>query len=198
MVRFVPELARRVLEFGCGGGYFLAQLKRRQALYAVGIEPVDAAAAQASAHADVVLQTDVQGALAQLGDEHFDAIVFNDVLEHLVDPWETMVKVQRLLASDAVVMSSIPNVRYWPILNGLLMHGEWAYTDAGVLDRMHLRFFTRESIQHLYESTSYKVREMHGINGTGLPSKASLLNRLIDGRLSDCQYPQFTTVASRA
>jgi 2-polyprenyl-3-methyl-5-hydroxy-6-metoxy-1,4-benzoquinol methylase len=195
MLQFVSQKARRVLEVGCGRGHFLRLLKQRGNVHATGVEPFAEAAEQAEVHADVVLQTDIANALERLNGELFDTVIFNDVLEHLVDPWGVLASIRPLLVSGGDVVSSIPNVRYWPVLNALALHGEWRYVEAGVLDRTHLRFFTATSIRELFETSGYRVMRMSGINGTGLPLKAGILNRVLGGRFDDCRFPQFATVA---
>src|SRR5882672_773658 len=86
MVAFVPAGARRVLDVGCGEGLFGAEVKARRAAEVWGIELDPTAAAVAGKRLDRVLTGDVASAIAELPRGFFDCIVFNDVLEHLVDP----------------------------------------------------------------------------------------------------------------
>lgn len=198
MLKFVPDNTRSLLEVGCGKGEFVAKLKAQRALHATGVEPYPDAAAEARQHFDVVLQSGIDDAVAQLPGCQFDCIVFNDVLEHLVDPWAVLRMVKPLLSADGCVVASIPNVRFWPVLNALFQHGEWDYADDGVLDRTHLRFFTRSTMSELFKSSGYRVELMEGINAVELPWKVALLNRLIGQRFNDSRFTQFACVARAA
>ncbi len=112
MLPYVPEGARRILEVGCGSGAFATLLRTVRGAYVVGIEPQPAAAAQAARRLDSVIEGDIDSSLGLLSCERFDCIVFNDVLEHLVDPWAALAAVRPLLSADGVVVASIPNMRY--------------------------------------------------------------------------------------
>jgi 2-polyprenyl-3-methyl-5-hydroxy-6-metoxy-1,4-benzoquinol methylase len=61
----------------------------------------------------------------------FDCIVFNDVLEHMTDPWSAVGATPSHHSSGGVVIASIPNVRYIPIFRDLVLRGRWQYTDVG-------------------------------------------------------------------
>ena len=198
MMQFVPDNTRTLLEVGCGKGEFVAGLKARHALHATGVEPYTEAAAIARQHFDVILEADIDGALAQLPRHKFDCIVFNDVLEHLVDPWAVLRAVKPLLSEGGCIVASIPNMRFWPVLNELFQHASWKYVDVGVLDRTHLRFFTRSTMSDLFISTGYTVDRMEGINSIKLPWKAALLNLLTGQRFDDTRFTQFACIARSA
>src|SRR5205814_1148146 len=77
------------LDVGCASGYLAAALSERGSA-TVGIEPDPAMAAQAEEHCERVFAMPLEEAMAELDGERFDAVVFGDVLEHLVDPWSTL------------------------------------------------------------------------------------------------------------
>jgi 2-polyprenyl-3-methyl-5-hydroxy-6-metoxy-1,4-benzoquinol methylase len=58
-------------------------------------------------------------------DEHFDLVVFLDVLEHLVHPWSALRHASSLLRPRGVVVASIPNVRHVSVTFPLLTRGLW-------------------------------------------------------------------------
>jgi hypothetical protein len=99
--------------------------------------------------------------------EPFDCIVFNDVLEHMIDPWSVLATTRSLLSARGVVVASIPNIRHVSVLLPLLVRGRWSYMEWGVLDRTHLRFFTRRSMISMFEGAGYRVThiEPHWISG---------------------------------
>ena len=195
MMRFIPECVSHVLEVGCGSGDFAAALKAQRPIHLTAIEPFPGAAAEAQTKVDRLIAMGAEQGIQVLSDSSFDCIVFNDVLEHLVDPWAVLRDVRRLLRPSGVVVASLPNMRHMPVLKDLILKGEWQYQDAGVLDRTHLRFFTRKSMANLFASSGYRIKQIAGINGIRFPWKFGLLNRLTFSALEDARYLQFAVVA---
>ena len=140
----VPIGARRVLDVGCGGGALGAALKaERPGCEVVGLEGFPEAAARAQARLDDVLCLDLDSLEALPADAgKFDAMVFGDVLEHLLDPLRLLKTLLPALADDGVLVLSIPNVKHWTVLYPLLVKDRWTYEDAGLLDRTHVHLFT--------------------------------------------------------
>ena len=134
--------------------------------------------------------------LAFLG--QFDAIVCNDVLEHLYDPWKVLADVRPLLRPNGCVVASIPNIRYYPVFSELIVDADWHYKEDGVMDWTHIRFFTRKSLCRLFESSGYRITRLEGLNATSFGFKWNLINKLTRGRLDDTRYRQFACVASPA
>lgn len=195
MTSFIPESAQALLEIGCGAGAFASHLKTQRSIVVTGIEPQRSAFELASRTLDSVLNLDVDAGIAQLQGQQFDCIVFNDVLEHLVDPWDALKKVRDLLAPGGCVVASIPNIRYMPTFKEFVLSGNWRYQQDGVMDRTHLRFFTKRSIGDLFASSGYDISLLQGINGMDFPWKYALLNRLTGRQLEDTRYKQFACVA---
>jgi hypothetical protein len=109
-------------------------------------------------------------------------ILAADVIEHLVDPWRTLERMLPSLRPGGYVVTSTPNVRYWRVLYDLGVRGRWEYQDSGILDRTHLRFFTRRSAIELHERVGLVVEE---IGYTELSGKRALLDRLTRSRIRD-------------
>ena len=82
------------------------------------------------------------------------------MLEHLRDPWSVVRLLHGGLAPGGVIVASIPNVRNFTALAPLLFRNRWRLTDAGVLDRTHLRFFVRESAVELMTSSGLVLEEV--------------------------------------
>jgi 2-polyprenyl-3-methyl-5-hydroxy-6-metoxy-1,4-benzoquinol methylase len=159
MLAFVPPAARSVLDVGCGPGGFGQSLRQddpSRELWAV--EADEEVAADAARFYDRL----IVGA-----GRTFDCVVFNDVLEHTVDPWALLRSTVPLLAPGGVVVASIPNVRNVSVVLDLVLRGNWTYRDIGILDRTHLRFFTSRSIRALFADSGFAVETMHGINPVG-------------------------------
>jgi 2-polyprenyl-3-methyl-5-hydroxy-6-metoxy-1,4-benzoquinol methylase len=157
IVSLVPP-ATRVLEFGCATGYMTEVLKNRLGCTVVGIEIDRDAAALAEQYAERVIVGDAETIdyAAELAGEEFDVVLFADVLEHLKEPADVLRRVRPFVAENGVVVASIPNIAHASVRLALL-GGEFRYRQWGLLDDTHLRFFTRASIQDLFEETGYVV-----------------------------------------
>jgi SAM-dependent methyltransferase len=193
MIQYVPEGAKRILEIGCGEGNFGVYFKEKQGAEVWGIE-YDAAHAQvARTKLDRVFAGDVVSFLSELPPRYFDAIVCNDVLEHLTDPYTVLLQLKSKLTANGRLISSLPNIRFFRTFFDFVFHKNWEYTDNGIMDKTHYRFFTIKSIPAMYERLGYEVLVHTGIN----PSKSIrpvLFNWLLLGRFSDIRFLQFATV----
>jgi 2-polyprenyl-3-methyl-5-hydroxy-6-metoxy-1,4-benzoquinol methylase len=162
----VGRRVERVLEVGCGDGNTLALLKEQGLCdWAAGIEVFPAAAAAARHRLDAVFEGSVEHMTIPLPPESLDLVLCLDVLEHLVDPWAVARRLAALLKPGGAVIASIPNVRNFQIVLPLLLRGRWDYTDSGLLDRTHLRFFTLASARKLFDDVGLRVRE---VGATGI------------------------------
>jgi len=195
MTVYVPGNASVVLDIGCGAGGFAAGLRDQgRELEIWGVEMCPEAARLAAEVMDEILVGDFSAVLPELPLGRFDCIVLNDILEHVVHPDEILRRIKPLLAPGGRVVASIPNVRHFFNVLELVVHGRWDYTDEGILDRTHLRFFTRSSMKTMFQESGYLVDTMVGINATG-SLKFKLMNLLTFGRWSDMKYLQFAVVA---
>ena len=89
--------------------------------------------------------------LAEVGEREgpFQTILCLDILEHLVNPWAVVSQLHNMIEPGGVIVASIPNVRHISVIAPLLFNSAWELQDEGVLDRTHLRFFTRASAVEL-------------------------------------------------
>ncbi len=188
----------RVLEVGCSGGYFGKALVD-DGHYVVGVEPDE----ESFNHASGLLNETYNGFLDDFFDNYssgkFDIITFGDVLEHLVDPTAALVRSAKFLAPNGAIVASVPNVAHSSV-RAMLLEGRWDYSDLGLLDRTHLRFFTRSSLIDMFSDASFSVLDVKPIKLTGkevdvmvkMKLKPHLLDlvedQALDGRFEDFQY----------
>lgn len=151
---WVPEEARLVVDVGCGHGR-LGELLRRPGRTVVGIEPDPTLARAAGRRLDQVLAGRAEDMLPTLG-RPVDCFVFADVLEHLVEPEALLRRARGHLADDGVVVASVPNSAWAPVLRDLAA-GHWEPTLAGVQARDHLRPFTPASFERTAEECGFRV-----------------------------------------
>ncbi|HUP50032.1 MAG TPA: methyltransferase domain-containing protein [Thermoanaerobaculia bacterium] len=147
-----------VLDVGCGYATTSERL-RRLGNRVAGIESSEEAIAVASSRLDEVIPADLQDleSVARLiGTRRFDSLIFADVLEHLSEPGDVLKGYLRFLAPGGTVLVSLPNVGLWSVRLSLLA-GRFEYAETGVLDRTHLRFFTRRTARRLIEEAGLEI-----------------------------------------
>lgn len=145
-----------VLDIGCGAGGNAQYLRAKGAGQLTGIEILTDKAALAREVFDLVLEGPVEQRLADVP-ERPDVIVVADVLEHTVDPLSVLRALRQVAVPCAELLVSLPNVRHISVLRMLVIKGDWAYRDSGIMDRTHLRWFTRRSAVDLLTEGGWTV-----------------------------------------
>ena len=88
--------------------------------------------------------------------ESFDLVVLADVLEHLPDPHHVLRSIHLLLNPSAKNLS--PNVAHVSV-RAQLLFGRFRYSTRGILDRTHLRFFTRRTVIELLTDSAFSIHQ---------------------------------------
>lgn len=163
MLVFLPPQPKRLVDIGCGEGMFGAAVKARfPACEVWGVEPTEAAAAAATRY-DRVINAPLDGA-TDLPERYFDVVTMNDVLEHIPWPEPALAAARRILRPEGRLVLSLPNVQFLVNVLNLVKRNEWEYTDNGILDRTHFRFYTTKSARRLLEQNGFQVERIVGIN----------------------------------
>ncbi len=137
---------RRILDVGAADGIVSHKLTER-GWRVTGIEGDPALAQVGAAHCERMITANLNREVPEVGGP-FEAILFGDVLEHLIDPLRVLVELNRCLAPGGFVIVSVPNIAHLYI-RLLLLLGRFDYIDRGILDHTHLRFFTARSLRAL-------------------------------------------------
>jgi 2-polyprenyl-3-methyl-5-hydroxy-6-metoxy-1,4-benzoquinol methylase len=204
----VPASPTVVMDIGCGKGVTSHWLKQiRPNITTVGVEIDKSVAAIAASVVDIVLVVDIDKGMEALAsyEGRVDLLLLLDVLEHLHDPWARLMEFKCLLAPSGVVIASIPNVRNLKVLGPLLVKGEWRYQSSGILDRTHLRFFTRRTVIELFAGAGYEIQAI-ATTGPLQPSRikslsggiAFVANKMLAGSLEDFVAHQYVVRAVAA
>lgn len=153
---------KRVLEVGCWTGHVTEHLVAAGNTV-VGVEIDAGAAERARRFAERVHVVDLDTtSLATAESGPFDSILLGDVLEHLRDPAAVLRDLTALLAPDGNVVISLPHVGHIDV-RLMLLEGRWDYQDEGLLDRTHLRWFTRASIRELLAEAGLVATEVRRV-----------------------------------
>ena len=153
---------RRLLDLGAAGGH-LGRAVRRRCAYLAGVEPDPSLPSECREGYDDWREAD---ALSAGGwDAPFDVVVCADVLEHLPRPEELLARIREWLAPGGLLFVSLPNVANVTVRGALLL-GRFPYAEKGILDRTHLRFYTRRSARRLLEDAGFRV---HRVDATAMP-----------------------------
>jgi len=188
MLAFVPAGTKSLLDVGCGEGHFATLVKETFQCEAWGVEPVYEPFLEARKTLDKVYHGYFEPSLKI--DRKFDVISFNDVLEHMVDPWSTLRYCKELLNPGGVIVTSIPNILYFHDFMQMLLSRDWKYEEAGIFDKTHLRFFTKKSIQRMFDECGYEIVTQQGIRPTD-SKKFYLFNLATFGYWAESQFLQY-------
>lgn len=149
--------SKRVLDVGCSTGYLGYELKN-SGHDVWGVDLSSAATAVATEKLDHVYTGSIEAFFSapEHQDLKFDFIIFGDVLEHLVDPGGILERCKAFLSDNGSIIASLPNVAHLAV-RLMLLEGRWEYQNTGILDRTHLKFFTRDSIVSTFSDCGYEI-----------------------------------------
>ena len=151
----------RVLEVGCACGATSLKIKDlypNAEIYGIEINKDSASIASKFMNIETYNIEEVD---LNYEEKYFDYIIFADVLEHLYNPKLVLEKVNKYLKDDGSIITSIPNIMHYSVIMDLL-NGNFTYTDAGILDRTHIRFFTLNEINKLFVNSGYNIVNIFG------------------------------------
>ncbi|WP_416820309.1 methyltransferase domain-containing protein [Delftia tsuruhatensis] len=153
-----------ILDLGCGSGALGAFLAEHKQCVCDGVTLSQEEARHAAPFYRHVHVADLEDCdLDQLfGEARYDYIVCADVLEHLRQPERILAACRKRLTPEGRLLISVPNAGYSGLVAELL-HGEFRYREEGLLDRTHLRFFTRRSLSRFLAEQGWQVDDIDTI-----------------------------------
>ncbi len=150
---------KNILDVGCGFGLLSKKLKKTYPkLDLYGIEHAKEAS-QSSQEILKLLQCNIEDIASikrKLKTQKFDVIIFSDVLEHLYDPVEIIKSYKSFLKQDGTIVVTVPNIAN--IFSRIaLLFGYFNYSETGVMDKTHIRFFNRKNLKQLAKESDLKI-----------------------------------------
>lgn len=144
-----------VLDIGCASGYLGKELAKKGCIV-YGVEISSVMARKTKNYYKGVMEGNIEKIELPWRDGFFDAILLLDVLEHLFEPDKTLLKLKKFLSANGIVIISLPNIANWWV-RWNLMRGIFEYTNEGLLDAGHIRFFTYDSAVKMIQSVGYEI-----------------------------------------
>jgi len=154
------EGSPKVVDFGCGPGNlarFLAQ--RGCSVFGVEINPDSGGLAREYCADVLIADLETASPLKLFPTERFDVAIFADILERLRKPERLLAETLRILGPGGYVIASIPNIAHGAVRLAMLK-GEFNYEGIGALDEAHLRFFTRKTMETLFERAGFFIEDI--------------------------------------
>lgn len=161
LLRVIPECAEFVIEIGCSSGALAREFKKIKpdcSYFGVDIDSQYTLLADRYCDRTAAIDIEESGNDFFIEHQHRDCWVFGDTLEHFRDPWKILRKVRAVIPAQGCVVACIPNAQHWSVQVKLGV-GDFRYQDSGLLDRTHLRWFTRQTIMELFAETGFDVIE---------------------------------------
>ena len=162
---------KNTLDIGCGSGEFCKILKKTFLIDQfnwTGIEKEENLpnSFENYSYLGNCIHENLPNCLDKLEDNFFECIFALDILEHLTNPEEVLLKLKSKIKTDGTLIVSIPNISHYSIIFSLIQQN-WDYSDYGILDRTHMRFFTPNSFELFANKNGWKVLVKHPINSYG-------------------------------
>ncbi len=188
----------RVFEGGVSAGYLARVLVAAgRSVDGAELDPVEAS--KAAEVCDQVLVGDLAELDLSVLRDDYRLLMFGDTLEHLARPEEVLAELRDHLREDGHLIVSVPNIANWSV-RLLLLAGRFRYTDRGILDRTHLRFYTVATLPEMLAAAGFEVLRMQAsvpVPGISGPRLAELAYRIGNVRPGLFGYNLLATCVKR-
>lgn len=178
---------QKVLEVGCGNGYYLSLLSRLKIadkLFGVDIDKRALADAKNFINNKHVKLTLAPAEKLPFKDNAFDRVVMSEVIEHVMDERTALNEVYRVLKPGGIFLLTTCNIEYpflWDPVNWTLQHlfkthiksGFW----AGIWNQ-HDRMYKTKDVNGLLEKAQFKILTIETLTSWCLPFNHYLVNSI--------------------
>ena len=150
---------QEVIDIGCGEGYLATELKKSaNRITGIDVLPTASETSSLDRYYSADLDNGISSVIRQLKGERFTRAILLDVLEHLKKPETILDECHEILGRDGQLIISVPNIANISV-RLMLLFGRFNYTERGIMDKTHLRFFTRKTARKMVESRGYEILE---------------------------------------
>jgi len=159
LLKLIPIQSKKLIEVGCSSGALAREFKKISSnCYWFGIEIDPTYAELAKRHCDESVVLDIENAPENFWEKtkNADCWIFGDTLEHLKDPWSILKLIRINISQTGSVVACIPNAQHWS-LQAKLSIGDFRYENSGLLDRTHLRWFSRQTIIEMFDQSGFQI-----------------------------------------
>jgi 2-polyprenyl-3-methyl-5-hydroxy-6-metoxy-1,4-benzoquinol methylase len=193
--RLPHDPTAQILEVGCGNGATgaLALSEGCCGRY-VGVELFEKVADEAREVLSDVITGNVETLNFDWQPATFDALIMSEVLEHLIEPGDTLKKLSRFVRPGGLLLASSPNISHWRVIGELIM-GRFNLADQGVFDRTHMRWFTPDTFADMAEAAGFNIEEIGPV--TAFSPRTELISRLTGGRFDHLFMTQIAMIAKK-
>lgn len=188
IIEAVPEGCEVILDVGCGKGTLGRWFKENGVAQVWGVELMPGPGEASKQWLDRVVIGNVEQTALPFPAGSVDCIICADLLEHTADPWTVVANLKKLLKPTGCIIASIPNVGFHRNIRRMI-RGQWLYTDEGLLDRTHLRFFTFQTIEEMFARNGMAIEAVFKKVDAGVNIR--VLNALLLGYLRHTLYLQY-------
>ncbi len=158
----IPKNIKKIIEIGTGSGSLAQQIKYENPnINYIGVEIFDEYFKMSSEFCSKMYLENMEDASGELLREFIDTdvVIFADVLEHFKNPWNVLTRIGNWMPAASKIIACIPNIQHWSVQMQILA-GDFEYQETGILDKTHLRFFTRKTIINLFEKTNFEIEKI--------------------------------------
>jgi 2-polyprenyl-3-methyl-5-hydroxy-6-metoxy-1,4-benzoquinol methylase len=193
--RLPKDPTAQILEVGCGNGATgaLALSEGCCGRY-VGVELFEKVATEARDVLSDVITGNVETLEFDWQPATFDALIMSEVLEHLVEPGDTLKKLSRFIRPGGLLLASSPNISHWRVIRELIF-GRFNLADQGVFDRTHLRWFTPDTFAGMADAAGFDIEEIGPV--TAFAPRTELISRLTGGHFDHLFMTQIAMIAKK-
>jgi len=198
MLRFITNKPKTSLEVGCREATHSKLLKNELDINETwGIEPEknDTMVKEAQNNLDYFINDYLTKETQGLPKKHFDLVIFNDVLEHMYDPWEILIQTKDLLSQNGIIIISIPNIRHKSVLKQLLFNDDFEYKEEGLLDVTHIRFFTQKTLIKMLDDCGYEIIQLESLSQGKEKLRKKFFHFITNNRFKTLDIFQFGVTA---
>jgi glycosyltransferase involved in cell wall biosynthesis len=148
-----------VLDLGCGEDGLAVELKKSGNLV-TGVDVLTETPNPQvfEQYFSVDLNQGIAAIIRELAGKRFERVLLLDILEHLIEPEKLLRQCPEVLEPAGQIIISVPNVANITVRLMLLV-GQFNYTARGILDRTHVRFFTRKTARRFVEENGFTILE---------------------------------------